>query len=110
MKDRSWMLALGVALTLLLCVEVRTTPRPRRPQELLSPAQQAELYRFPKALSQASREDLLLVEGLGEQRAQCILDYLAQHPQAQVADLEGLPGIGLVLRQRLETLFYGPAE
>ena len=63
--------------------------------------------KFPMNINQADTEDLMQVEGIGEKRAQSILDYRNQKGRiSSMEELLEIDGIGEVLLSRLSEKFY----
>lgn len=63
--------------------------------------------KFPMNINQADAEDLMQVEGIGEKRAQSILDYRNQKGRiSSMEELLEIDGIGEVLLSRLSEKFY----
>ena len=63
--------------------------------------------KFPMNINQADAEDLMQVEGVGEKRAQSILDYRNQKGKiSSMEELLEIDGIGEVLLNRLSEKFY----
>lgn len=63
--------------------------------------------KFPMNINQADAEDLMQVEGVGEKRAQSILDYRNQKGKiSSMEELLEIDGIGEVLLSRLSEKFY----
>ncbi len=63
--------------------------------------------KFPMNINQADAEDLMQVEGIGEKRAQSILDYRTQKGRiSSMEELLEIDGIGEVLLSRLSEKFY----
>ena len=63
--------------------------------------------KFPMNINQADAEDLMQVEGIGEKRAQGILDYRNQKGRiSSMEELLEIDGIGEVLLSRLSEKFY----
>ena len=63
--------------------------------------------KFPMNINQADAEDLMQVEGIGQKRAQSILDY--RNHKGRISSMEELleiDGIGEVLLSRLSEKFY----
>ena len=66
-------LSLLFSLTAALFSAVLSEPKQRPPQTLLSEREHQELVRLPKPILEATEGDLMLVEGVGRQRAAAIL-------------------------------------
>ena len=63
--------------------------------------------KFPMNINQADAEDLMQVEGIGQKRAQSILDYRNQKGRiSSMEELLEIDGIGEVLLSRLSEKFY----
>lgn len=62
---------------------------------------------FPMNINDATAEDLMEAEGVGEKRAQSILEYIARNGKIERMDqLLEIDGIGDKTLQALEELFY----
>lgn len=95
------------ALGIILCFVIGQT-KTIAPQLLLSADQRQELFRFPKSILEASKEDLLQVEGIGEKRADAILSYASSQKLHSMEQLQNIDGIGEELLHQLEKYFYLP--
>ena len=81
----------------------------RQPVQELIERYQNNLYAiaFNICKNQADAEDLMQVEGIGEKRAQSILDYRNQKGRiSSMEELLEIDGIGEVLLSRLSEKFY----
>ena len=88
------------------------TDRYFRPREMniaafLTPEQQEMLGHFPMNIYEATAQDLMEAEGIGETYAELILVYLEDHPHIHsLKDLEEIKGIGEVRRKALQQIFF----
>ena len=79
------------------------------PQTQQEQPQKIEAFQseFPMDINQAEKEALMEVEGIGEKKAQSILDYRAQVGKIETMDqLLEVEGIGEVTLERLCEKFY----
>ncbi len=108
MKRKQLLCLLSVlfCLTAAMFSAALLQPRQRTPQTLLSAAEQTELFRFPKSILEATVEDLMLVEGVGQKRAEDIWLYVNSHQLDSMEQLLEVEGIGEETLQALKKYFY----
>ena len=100
------------SLSLLFCLTAAmfaaglSEPKQRPPQTLLTEREQQELVRLPKPILEATEGDLMLVEGVGRQRAAAILQYLNNHELESMEQLLEVEGIGEDTLKAIKKYFY----
>lgn len=93
-KNRLYAAAVLLALLGIFLAQRFSEPVLTAPQLLLSEEQLRELSRFPKPITQATKADLMAVEGIGEATAEAILRYLDSHQLRSMEQLTQIDGIG----------------
>ncbi len=105
-NDLLCVMAVVLCLTAALLFSMLLKPKQAAPQTLLSESQQEDLLRFPKSLYDATEEDLLMMDGIGREKAAEILAYVQTYEIHSMEQLLEIEGIGTDTLETLKKYFY----